>query len=299
VRPLLREELTRASSKLERSGLTSWEVGSLPREVTLRGTGQAVRAYPALVDEGSSVGVKVLETPGAQAASMWAGTRRLLLLSTPSVSKYVHDRLSNADRLALSAAPHGSLAAVIDDAMVAAADALMREAGGPAWDEESFGRLRGHVAGALAARTAAVVSSVVGILDAAREVSRLLEPLTAVPLQPARADVRQQLARLVHPGFIAQAGVDRVGDVERYLRAAARRLERLPDAVAVDRDRMSTVHELERAYRERLAAVPGSAALREVPWMLEELRVSQFAQSLGTRGPISAKRVRRALAEAG
>jgi ATP-dependent helicase HrpA len=76
-------------------------------------------------------------------------------------------------------------------------------------------------------------------------------------------------------------------------------LERLPDAVAVDRDRMSTVHELERAYRERLAAVPGSAALREVPWMLEELRVSQFAQSLGTRGPISAKRVRRALAEAG
>ena len=131
VRPLLRAELTAASSKLERTGLTAWDVGSLPREVTLRGTGQAVRAYPALVDEGASVGVKVLETPGAQAASMWAGTRRLLLLSTPSVSKYVHDRLSNADRLALSAAPHGSLAAVLDDAVVAAADALMASGGGP------------------------------------------------------------------------------------------------------------------------------------------------------------------------
>jgi ATP-dependent helicase HrpA len=299
VRPLLRAELTAASSKLERSGLTSWDVGSLPREVTLRGTGQAVRAYPALVDEGASVGVKVLETPGAQAASMWAGTRRLLLLSTPSVSKYVHDRLSNADRLALSAAPHGSLAAVLDDAVVAAADALMAAGGGPAWDEAGFARLRGHVAGALASRTAAVVASVVGVLDAAREVSRQLEPLTAVPLQPARADVRQQLARLVHPGFVATTGVDRLADVERYLRAAARRLERLPDAVAVDRDRMNGVHELERAYRERLAAVPGSMALREVPWMLEELRVSHFAQSLGTRGPISAKRIRRALAEAG
>ncbi len=79
VRPLLRAELTAASSKLERTGLTAWEIGSLPREVTLRGTGQAVRAYPALVDEGSSVGVSVLETPGAQRASMWAGTRRLLL----------------------------------------------------------------------------------------------------------------------------------------------------------------------------------------------------------------------------
>ena len=72
----------------------------------------------------------------------------------------------------------------------------------------------------------------VGVLDAAREVSRLLEPLTAVPLQPARADVRPQLARLVHPGFIAATGVDRLADVERYLRAAARRLERFPDATA-------------------------------------------------------------------
>jgi ATP-dependent helicase HrpA len=170
---------------------------------------------------------------------------------------------------------------------------------GPRTPWGRFVRLRDHVAGGLASTTAEVVTAVVGVLDAAREVSRRLEPLTAVPLQPARADVRAQLARLVYPGFIAATGVDRLPDVERYLRAAARRLERLPDVVAVDRDRMNTVHELERAYRERLAAVPGSVALREVPWMLEELRVSHFAQSLGTRGPISAKRIRRALAEAG
>ena len=188
---------------------------------------------------------------------------------------------------------------MLDDAVIAATDSLMASGGGPAWDEAGFARLRGHVAGSLATTTAQVVAAVVGILDAAREVERRLEPLTAVPLQPARADVRAQLARLVHPGFIAATGVDRLPDVERYLRAAARRLERLPDATAVDRDRMSTVHELERAYRERLAEVPGAPGLREVPWMLEELRVSHFAQSLGTRGPISAKRVRRALAEAG
>ena len=154
------------------------------------------------------------------------------------------------------------------------------------------------MAGSLAPTTAAVVDAVVRVLDAAREVTRRLEPLTAVPLQPARADVRAQLARLVYPGFVAATGLDRLGDVERYLRAAARRLERLPDATAVDRDRMNSVHELERAYRERLAASPGSARLREVPWMLEELRVSHFAQSLGTRGPVSAKRIRRALEEA-
>ena len=89
---------------------------------------------------------------------------------------------------------------------------------------------------------------------------------------------------------MAATGLARLPDVERYLHAAARRLERLPDATAVDRDRMSSIHELERSYRERLAANPGAEGLREVPWMLEELRVSHFAQALGTKGPISAKR---------
>jgi ATP-dependent helicase HrpA len=314
VRPLLRAELTAAASKLERSGMTTWDVGSLPREVTLRGTGQAVRAYPALVDEGATVGVKVLETAAAQRAAMWAGTRRLLLLTVPSPARSVHDRLSNAARLTLSSAPHagaapptgrapaaprGALSAVVDDAIVAAADALIASGGGPVWDEAGFARLRDHVAGSLAPKTAEIVDQAARVLEAAREVERRLEPLTAVPLQPARADVRAQLARLVHPGFIAATGADRLPDVERYLRAAARRLERLPDAAAVDRDRMNTVHELERAYRERLAELPGAPGLREIPWMLEELRVSQFAQSLGSRGPISAKRIRRALAEAG
>jgi ATP-dependent helicase HrpA len=300
VRPRLRSELAAATAKLERSGLTDWTIGSLPRTVALRGTGQAVRAYPALVDEGDSVAVRALESADAQAAAMRAGTRRLVLLASPSPGRHVERGLSNAARLTLSAAPHGSLAAVLDDATAAAADALIAEAGGPVWDEAGWARLRGHVAGALADRTAQVVADMVRVLDAARDVERRLDALTAVPLQPARADVREQLRRLVQPGFASAAGAARLPDVERYLRAAARRLERLPDATAQDRDRMSSVHELERAYRERLERQPRGRplpdALREVPWMLEELRVSHFAQSLGTRGQVSAKRIRRALA---
>ena len=300
VRPRLRSELAAATAKLERSGLTDWTLGTLPRTVALRGTGQAVRAYPALVDEGASVAVRALESPEAQAAAMRAGTRRLVLLASPPPGRQVERGLSNAARLTLSAAPHDGLAAVLEDATAAAADALIAEAGGPVWDEAGWARLRGHVAGALVERTTRVVGDMVRILDAARDVERRLDALTAVPLQPARADVREQLRRLVPPGFASTTGAARLGDVERYLRAAARRLDRLPDATAQDRDRMSSVHELERAYRERLARQPRGrplpAALREVPWMLEELRVSHFAQSLGTRGPISAKRIRRALA---
>jgi ATP-dependent helicase HrpA len=267
--------------------------------VALPGTGQAVRAYPALMDEGATVGVRVLDTPAAQADAMWAGTRRLLLLGSGSPLRAVSAGLGNAAQLALAAAPGGP-AATLSDSLVAAADALMREAGGPAWDGAGFARLRASVAGSLVPRTEAVVREVVAILGAARDVSAALEPLTAVPLQPARADVRRQLARLIHPGFVSEAGADRLADIERYLRAAERRLERLPNAPAPDLDRMRSIHELEEAYRARLAAIgpgePVPESLGEVKWMLEELRVSHFAQHLGTRGPVSAKRIRAAIA---
>ena len=261
VRPQLRAELTAASARLERTGMTAWELGSLPREVTLRGTGQAVRAYPALVDEGASVGVAVLETPSAQRASMRAGTRRLLMLTIPSPSKWVLDRLGNAGKLALSSAPHGSVAAVLDDAVVASVEALMAEAGGPAWDEAGFARLRGEVAGRLADTVADTIAVVVRILDAARELEARLEPLTAVPLQPARADVRAQLKRLVHPGFIAGTGLARLPDVERYLQAAARRLERLPGRGG----RRPRPHEHRPRARARLPRAARGGARRRGP----------------------------------
>jgi ATP-dependent helicase HrpA len=303
VAPRLRSELAAAASSLEQHGLTAWTIGALPRAVALPGTAQAVRGYPALVDEGESVAVRVLETPAAQRAAMHAGTRKLLALHVPSPIRRVQERLGNAAQLTLAAAPHGSARAVLEDATVAALEGLIAEAGGPAWDADGFARLRDHVAGGLVDATDRVVAQIVAVLDAARDVERRLEPLTAAPFAPAREDVERQLERLVFPGFAAATGAHRLPDVERYLRAAARRLERLPDAVAVDRDRMRSVHELEDAYRHRLAAAPRGrplpAALREVPWMLQELRVSHFAQALGTRGQVSAKRIRRAIGEAG
>jgi ATP-dependent helicase HrpA len=303
VRPRLRAELASAAASLERRGLRSWSIGTLPRTVALPGTGQTVRAYPALVDEGDSVAVRALDTREAQESAMWRGTRRLLALTIPSPARYVGDRLDNAARLALAGAPHASVDDALEDAALAAADALMAQAGGPAWDEASFARLRERVAGGLVETTERVVAQLVRILDAARDVERRLDALTAPPLQLARRDVELQLERLVYPGFLTATGVDRLADVERYLRAASRRLERLPNAPAPDRDRMLAVHELERAYRRRLEAWPRgkplSAPLSDVRWLLEELRVSQFAQGLGTRQPVSSKRIRRALEESG
>ncbi|HEY0346356.1 MAG TPA: ATP-dependent RNA helicase HrpA, partial [Solirubrobacteraceae bacterium] len=290
VRPRLRAQLAAAAATLERSGLRAWTIGELPRTVALPGTGAAVRAFPALVDEGETVGVRALETPAAQEIAMRTGTRRLLALTVPDPLRGVQRGLGTAAALTLAGAPQEGL---LDDILAAALDALVAEAGGPAWDEPAFAALREHVMARLPARTAAIAAQVVEILDAARDVRLRLDALSPDPaLQPARLDVAAQLGGLVYPGFVAATGADRLPDVTRYLRAAAQRLERLPDAVAGDRDRMNAVKELESQWR-------AAGAPRTVGWMLQELRVSQFAQGLGVRGQVSAKRVRRALAESG
>jgi ATP-dependent helicase HrpA len=299
VQPQLRERLTAATSGLERHGLTAWTIGTLPREVELPGAGGAVRGFPALVDEGAAVGVAVLDRADAQAAAMHAGTRRLLALTIPSPLRALRSGLSGTAQLTLATAPHGTLDAVLEDVVTATLDVLVDEAGGPAWDEAGFARLRGAVAGSLVPRGELVLAQVVAVVAAAQDVRRAAEALTADAYLEARRDVAAQVGRLVHPGFATAAGVARLDDVERYLRGAQRRLERLPDSLAVDRDRMGAIRELEAEYRARLEAVTGPPppALREVGWMLEELRVAQFAQAVGSR-QVSAKRIRRALAEA-
>ncbi|HEY6762839.1 MAG TPA: ATP-dependent RNA helicase HrpA [Baekduia sp.] len=304
VKPRLRAALSAATSAYERTGLTAWEgFDALPREIALRGVGDAARAFPALVDRGDHVDVKMMESRAAADAAMRLGTRRLLLLSLPSVARQVIGRLDNRAQLLLAAAPHGSLAAVVDDATNAAVDALVEEAGGPAWDAASFGRLRAHVGGALAARTSVVMRDVVEILSARADLHRRMETLIAQQVRAARQDVAEQLGGLVYPGFVAATGAYRLGDVVRYLRAADRRLERLPDVIAVDRDRMAAVRELEAELRRRTKAYtdagkPVPAGLTEAGWSIEELRVAQFAQALGVRGQVSAKRIRKAMDDA-
>ncbi len=293
VAPRLRAELSAATVHVERSGLRDWTLGDLPRAIEL----PAGAAYPALVDEGETVGVRVFETARAQRAAMHAGTRRLLALTVPSPVRAVQRELGRSAALSLAGAPHGGARALLDDAVLAALDALIDAGGGPAYDTAGWSVLRSHVAGSLAETTARIVEQAVEILDAARDVRLALDALRHDDaLRPARLDIAAQLGGLVYPGFVAATGAQRLPDVTRYLRAATRRLERLPDAPAADRDRMAVVHELEAQLRRRQGAGGASSlALREVGWMLQELRVSNFAQGIGVRGQISAKRVRRAL----
>jgi ATP-dependent helicase HrpA len=295
LRPRLRAVLSRAAGEITRSGLTSWSFGSLPK-VFAEGT---VVAYPALADAGDTVDVRLFETQAAARASMWAGTRRLILLNAPSPVKSIAGGLTTRAKLALSHNPHGGVAAMFADCINGAADWLMAQAGGPAWDAEGFERLCAAVRSRLREVTAEVVRRVESALSLAHAIETRLDDLRAAAVRPAVADIREQLAGLIYPGFVAATGYERLPQLARYLQGIERRLDKLPENPARDAASMAIARQVEQSYRQVVADLPpgrqGGTDVTEVRWMLEELRVSLFAQTLGTQGPVSQNRVLAAL----
>ncbi|HLL67710.1 MAG TPA: ATP-dependent RNA helicase HrpA [Micromonosporaceae bacterium] len=284
---------------LTRQGLRSWDLGTLPRTVERTVGGYPVVGYPALVDAGDSVSIGVLPTAAEQQAAMAAGTRRLLQLTIASPVKAVNARLSNQVKLALSRNPYRNAAELLDDCVACGVDALMAEYGGPAWDEAGFAALRERVRADLPDTVYGIVEQVRHILAAAYAVEQRLKATSTLALVPALTDIRGQLSRLVYPGFVAATGARHLAEVPRYLRAIERRLDKLPENPGRDRVQMLKISEIEQEYAELAAAASGPAldAVREIRWMIEELRVNAFAQALGTAYPISDKRIYRAMDE--
>ena len=289
----LRQAVRRSADVPSHTGLTAWTIGDLPREVRASRDGVEVIAHPALVDEGATVGVKAYSTPQAQAAAMAAGTRRLLRLSLANPVKVVALRLDKAEKLALTLAPHDDVAAVVEDCTACVLDAIVEDAGGPAWTEEGFAALREQArerAPDLVVVTARATARIVSQAQQVRE--RLRAPLPPA-LEPARRDLARQLGRMVYPGFVAATGGAHLGHLPRYLQAMLVRIESMGRNPERDADHLALVTDLEEDLRllvDRGLATPAAAA--PVRWSIEELRVSLFAQQLGTAERISERRIR-------
>ncbi|MBP2186551.1 ATP-dependent RNA helicase HrpA [Amycolatopsis magusensis] len=297
----LRASISKAADNVERAGLSSPAFGEVPKVFERKQRGLEVKAYPALVDEGETVAVRMLETPAEQAHSMWLGTRKLLRLNVPSPMKFINRNLGNQAKLVLNRNPHGSVAALLEDCVNCALDELMAAGGGPTWDEAGFAVLLQRVRTGLNATVVRVLADVEQVLRASIDVETRLTEVRGPALAESLADIRSQLDELVFPGFVTATGSARLPDLVRYLRAIERRLDKLPSDPARDVERLREVHWLRDEYRSLVNAQPrgtSSAALRDVRWMIEELRVSFFAQTLRTAYPVSVKRVLRAMDDA-
>jgi ATP-dependent helicase HrpA len=297
--PKAREVVAGAVDGVEQAGLTAWNPGTLARVVERRRAGYTVKAYPALVDENDSVAVRVFETEAEQARAMWAGTRRLLMLEVPTPIPLLSRRLSNAVKLGLTRYPYASVPDLLEECVAASVDAIVERVGGPSWDEAGYTRLRKVVRAELTDTTVATVIAVEKVIAAAHEVRSRLAAPAPTQLKPSIEDMRVQLVGLIQPGFVIASGPRHLADLPRYLTAMARRLDRLPGNADRDREWMQQVDEVRSEYADQLAALPPQRRddpdVREIRWMIEEFRVSLFAQELRTRYPVSAVRIYRAL----
>lgn len=295
LKPKLRAEISKAGKSVEQRGLRSWSFGSLPRTFEDQRSGHAVRAYPSLVDEGDSVAVRMFSSEAEQRQALWGGTRRLLALNLPSPVKSIQRGLNSGEKLVLGSAPHGDVDAVLTDCVNCALDKLMAENGGPVWDEESFRKLLDAIRPRLGEVTADTVTRTVRILSVAQRVNAVLADPPKNVTAESIADMREQVAGLVYPGFVTATGWHRLPHIARYLQAVEVRLEKAQYHPQRDFEWMDQIHEVQQRYQQLRRQLPSSPALREIGWMVEELRVSLFAQTLGTAQSVSVKRIHRAM----
>ncbi|HBO39061.1 MAG TPA: ATP-dependent RNA helicase HrpA, partial [Pasteurellaceae bacterium] len=284
-----------ADDGIEQSGIHIWNFDTLPKVFEQKKRGFTLKAFPAITDEKEAVGIKLFETEYEQSVAMQQGLRRLLLLNVPSPIKYLHEKLPNKSKLGLYFAPFGKVMALIDDCIACAVDKLITDFGGFVWTETDFDKLRNFVRENLNDITVDVAQQVEKLLTLTFEINKRLKGKMDFTMAFALSDIKSQLVGLIYPGFVEKTGYQRLADIQRYLQAIDKRIDKLAQDINRDRTAMLRVEQVSAAYQQLLTKLPKSKPISqeaaEIRYMIEELRVSLFAQQLGTKYPVSDKRV--------
>lgn len=286
-----------ADDDIEQQGLHTWSFGELPQVYQQKRGGYQVKAFPALVDNKDSVEIKLYETEQEQISAMQAGQRRLILLNVPSPIKYLHANLPNKSKLGLYFNPYGKVLDLIDDCIACGVDKLIEEQGGLVWEPEKFEALKEHVRAELGDTVVDIAKQVETILTTAFNINKKLKGKIDFTMAFALSDIKAQIEGLIFKGFATECGWKRLPDILRYMKAIERRMEKLPIDPNKDRLHMLKIESVVKDYKELLNKIPKGLAVpenvKEIRWMIEELRVSFFAQQLGTPYPVSDKRVKK------
>ena len=290
------------------------QMPTLPRSITQTSGTMTLRAFPALVPQGSAAapaaGVRVMASAAEADREHRAGLARLLLARVALATNRVTTRWTGREALMLAASPYADTAALVADAQLASALALVDELSTPAdvRDPEAFETLVAAARDAHEDRVYQILSHVVRALEASAEADAAVRSHPQASLEETTRDVAAHGKTLLYEGFVSATPASALPHLGRYLRAGAVRIERAassPGALARDLEDMDRIHQAEAeiaATREALERRPydarRDAALTQARWMAEELRVSMFAQTLGTPNKVSMKRLLGVLAGA-
>jgi len=300
-----RKAVAKASGRVERTGLTVFPAEGVPVSVTAAVAGQQVQGFPALVDEGDTVGITVFTSEAEQRRAMRAGMRRLILRAVRVPLSHVRNALSRQQLLTLTVTPHDSVAALLTDATEAAVDALLDWAGGPVYTAVAFAAVVEKLTPQVPRAVLDIVLAAESALVEAHAAERAIDAIAGAALTAQVADLKVALARLVFPGFLTATTAAHLPDLTRYLQALTIRAGRVRENAERDRQRMVEVNQLATEIDDAVTAlrpsqqVEAEVAIALVRRLLEEYRVATFAQPMRTAVPVSAKRLRTAISALG
>lgn len=287
-----------ATPELERQDLRGWDFDHLPDHFVQKHGGFEVQAYPALVVSGTKVNIELVAEQQSAAALHQQGLNRLLMLSMPSPVSYLEKKLPNKAKLGLYFNPFGNVKPLIEDCIMAGIDGLSRvyqeQQGIVIREKSQFGACLDDVRANINDTVLQIAQQVETGLTLAHQCQKKMKGSVSFDMVAGLSHIKEHLAALVYPGFVTDMGQQRLEDWNRYLKALARRLEKLPVDSNRDRLQQLTLDKVEQAYASAVGKYPKNkrpVALGDTRWMIEELRVSLFAQQLGTAYPISAKRI--------
>ncbi|WP_198783312.1 ATP-dependent RNA helicase HrpA [Shewanella putrefaciens] len=284
-----------ADKGIEQEALTEWSFGELPKQYQQQKGNYQVRAFPALIDNKDSVAIKLFDDEFEAQDAHRQGLRRLLLLNIPSPVKHLQQALPNKAKLAMYFNPFGQVQILIDDIIAAAVQQLLDEKQLDVRDKHQFEQAKDWVRQELNPTAEQIALKVEQILTLYQGIKKRLKGKISLDIAFAMSDIQSQLDKLVFKGFVEACGWNRLADVARYLKAIETRIDKLPVDPTRDRLHMQSINKVQDALAAQLAKVPRSQptppALIEARWMIEEYRVSCFAQVLGTAYPISEKRI--------
>nr|WP_220744124.1 ATP-dependent RNA helicase HrpA [Shewanella colwelliana] len=290
-----------AETGIEKADLTEWNFGSLPKQYEKRKGNFEVKAFPALVDDRTSVSIKLFDDENEASRVHRNGLQRLLLINIPSPVKHLQNSLPNKAKLAMYFNPFGQVHILIDDILSAAVQQLLDEKGLDVRNAEQFDQAKDWVRQELNPTAAKIALKVEEILTLYQKVKKRLKGKISLDIAFAMSDIQAQLDKLVFKGFVEQCGWQRLPDLVRYLKAIDNRLDKLPVDPNRDRLHLHSINNVQKLLDEQLAKVPRTMpipeALIDARWMIEEYRVSCFAQVLGTAYPISEKRIMHRISE--
>ncbi len=271
-----------------------WHYGTIKREQISRRGSLEITAYPALTDRVNGVTLELYESRERQERAMWYGQRRLLQLGMKQPTSYLEAHLPNKAKLAMYYQPLGQVKDLVADITLAAIDMLMARQGRLCWDEQSFMELRDYVRSEINDASLEVAGVVEKILSRAHELKRLLKGRLSLEVARTYSDVSTQLDELVYKGFVSETAYESLKEIPRYLDAAIERIKKCARDVTRDLNCMRQISDTKDKYQSAVSRYPKDqvpAELVDLKWLFEELRVSLFAQQLGTKVPVSCKRI--------